>query len=313
MNKPEQLIERISSYAGVVSCRLHPGILSYSLKVPAVGIVWNPKVPGFYNAIHYGNRTITVDGISPSLIMDKLEKAMEEGVEQEEEFLRSVYTTLFYGVKREFCPEKAVEPFTFDKIVEMLPEYEGTSEKEADEKLCRKTRRCYKNYNLNNVKLKQVLLKDKYNLTKNPIPIRYFAKGEHLISSYDEAMGEMSHFENGGLEFMIPASFHNNGMDQICINHFKRDGFIFAGWNIRVRTANTWFWYLDNGALYTRLKKDDENWRWCSITDYSIILYRFNCVGSMLVKTMRYIKDTLDYFPHKNILLMRYTLMQTKG
>lgn len=51
MNTPEKLIQRISSYDAVISCRLHPSIVSFALDVSSVGIVWNQKVSFFIKVL----------------------------------------------------------------------------------------------------------------------------------------------------------------------------------------------------------------------------------------------------------------------
>lgn len=249
MYKPEQLIEKISSYAGIISCRLHPSILAYSLKVPSVGIVWNPKVIGFYDAINMPERTIEVENISPSLVMDKLEMALSEGVVHNESFITSVYTTLFSTLKEVLNKNDTTAPYSFSKIIDALPLYPGTSEKEAEEKLQRKTRRCYNNYNNRDFELKK--LKDKYNLEKNPIPLRYFSSGgENLICCYQNVGGEETLFKNGGHEYTAPnMMFHNNGKDVLAKIQYIRKGYHFLGWTLRVRSYHTWFWLMKNDVL----------------------------------------------------------------
>ncbi len=254
MYKPEQLIEKISSYAGVISCRLHPGIVSYSLEVPAVGIVWNPKVPGFYNAIDYPERLIYKDDISAPYIMDKLESAMKEGVHHNEAFMTSVYSYLFNAVKKELCPENEATVYDYDRIIAEMPLYPGTTESEAQDKLRRQTRRCYKNYNAKERELKS--LKEAHDLEKHPVFIRYFSKGgKNLQCMYKEEGGKEELFKNGGHEYTAPTMlFHNNGKDRVDKIQYIYDGYQFIGWNIRVRSDDTWFWYMKNTMLCSRIK-----------------------------------------------------------
>ena len=251
MYKPEQMIERISSYSGVISCRLHPGILSYSLKVPSVGIVWNPKVPGFYNAINYPERVIYNNEISAKYIMDKLDNAMIEGVNHDKEFITSVYNRLFYAIRDEFYPESHAKVWDYEKIMNELPAYEGTSEQEAEEKLIRKTRRCYNNYNSREADLRKLKQKMAYDLEQTPIKIRYFSKGgDELQCLYNEKNGIEETFKNGGHEYTAPSmKFRNNGKDKIHKMQYIREGYVFKGWNIRIRSGKTWFWYMNNNML----------------------------------------------------------------
>ena len=148
VNDPETLIGHLTSYDGVVTCRLHPSIISFSFKIPSVGLVWNPKVKGFYESVGYEDRMIYTEGISAKLVLEKLEQAMEEGVAHDKEYLISVYQTLFDAMKGILKPEgDQTESYTYEELLENLVPFEGTSEVEKQEKLKRKFRRIYKKYN----------------------------------------------------------------------------------------------------------------------------------------------------------------------
>lgn len=148
MNSPERLIEKISSYDAVVSCRLHPSIISFSLGVPSLGIVWNSKVDYFYDAIGYPNRIISTKGINGEVLVDRLDEIIAEGVVKDETYLMSVYTTLFDALLPIVKPQSpALQPYDFSELMEKLVKFEGTSKKEKDEKVKRKFRRTYGKYN----------------------------------------------------------------------------------------------------------------------------------------------------------------------
>lgn len=147
MNSPERLIQKISSYDAVVTCRLHPSIISFSLDVPSLGIVWNTKVRGFYDSIGYEDRVIETEGIDPKDVVEKIKKAMGQGVQKSEEYLASVYTSLFRVMKSLICPDSSAMPYSYAELMEHIPPYCGTSEEEYEEKLKRKFRRTYKTYN----------------------------------------------------------------------------------------------------------------------------------------------------------------------
>ncbi len=148
MNMPEELIRHISSCSAVVSCRLHPSIISFSLGVPSLGIFWNPKVESFYSGIGHEDRIIYTEDIDPKKVVERLQKAMEEGVSEDSEYRISVYTYLFEGIKRSLCGENCdAVPYTYEELISRIPAYEGTSEEEQAEKIKRKLRRIYKTYN----------------------------------------------------------------------------------------------------------------------------------------------------------------------
>ncbi len=148
MDSPEKLVKKISSCDAIVSCRLHPSIIAFSLGVPSLGVVWNPKVKGFYQSIGCPERAYETNGISGEMIADKLEQMMAEGVCKEEAFLMSVYHTLFYGIGRALgMDENGLAPYSYAELLERLPAYTGVSAKEQKEKLERKFRRTYKTCN----------------------------------------------------------------------------------------------------------------------------------------------------------------------
>lgn len=144
MNLPETLMKKMSEYDGVISCRLHPSIISFSMNIPAVSLVWNTKVTGFYNGIGYPDRAIMREDFDAEKIVDRLELAMSQGIRKDEEYLISVYRALFNGIRGVFCPEKQeLEPYTYEELIQAIPTYEGTSADEQDKKLTRKFRRVY--------------------------------------------------------------------------------------------------------------------------------------------------------------------------
>lgn len=148
MNTPEKLIEKISSYDAVISCRLHPSIISFSLDVPSLGIVWNSKVKYFYDSIGYGERIIDINSINVSDIVERVEKSISQGINKNEEYQVSVYRSLFYGIQKILCPsEKDIMPYTYNEIKRNISLYKGTTENEQEKKIERKFRRTYGKYN----------------------------------------------------------------------------------------------------------------------------------------------------------------------
>ena len=148
INMPETLFSKMAKYDGVISCRLHPSIISFSMNIPAVSLVWNTKVPSFYKGIGYPDRAIERESFEAEAIVDRLEKAMEEGITKDEEYLMSVYRTLFSGVKEVICGEDTdIQPYDYETLLETIPKFDGTSKDEQNEKLKRKFRRAYETCN----------------------------------------------------------------------------------------------------------------------------------------------------------------------
>lgn len=153
MNSPEELIPEIASCDAIISCRLHPSIISFALDIPSLGIVWNNKVKYFYESFDCGDRLVSVDNINPSAIVAKLEEIIEQGVEKNKEDLCSVYNYLFSSFKNVLKPEVCgIEPYNYDEIIKNMPAYKTVSVAEKNEKLQRKFRRVYEAYNKLNAK-----------------------------------------------------------------------------------------------------------------------------------------------------------------
>lgn len=148
MNTPEKLIQKISSYDAVISCRLHPSIISFSLNVPSIGISWNPKVKHFYSCIGYSDRIINVLEEDYEEVVEKLNQVLNEGVKKDAKYLMSVYNSLFRALKKLISPnDNSVQPYNYTELLSKIPIYEGTSECEQEKKLERKFRRIYASYN----------------------------------------------------------------------------------------------------------------------------------------------------------------------
>lgn len=171
VNFPETLFRQMAKYDGVISCRLHPSIISFSMNIPAVSLVWNTKVTGFYKGIGYPQRAIERSGFDAETIVNALELAMTEGIVKDQKYLMSVYTSLFDGIRNIICPEKAdMQPYSYEQLIDAIPLYQGTSESEKLDKLQRKFRRTYDLCNKrldDNEKLKEQIVELKEKNSKN--------------------------------------------------------------------------------------------------------------------------------------------------
>lgn len=231
MNCPEKLIEKISSYDGVISCRLHPSIISFSLEVPSVGIIWNSKVTHFYDCIGYADRAIPVIGTEASTIVDKLEEAMEQKIVKDSDYLITVYQYLFRGIQNALELNKEAVPYDYEALVQNIPAYKGTTRKEQTEKLKRKFRRIYDTMNRRHEASERQKEEIK-NLKK-------------VTESFS-----MSYSSGGKNPEIIRLSeqVQNNAAEMFAENTFQKEGKEFVGWCLRFRIGKTAFWYLEDGT-----------------------------------------------------------------
>lgn len=147
VNYLEDLIGHLSDYDAVITCRLHPSILAYSMGIPSVSLLWNPKVRGFYDSVGYSDRIIEVQDFTPEKIADAAEEALKQGLKFDEEYCMSVYRNIFCGLRDSMgIGDNERKIYSFGELIAAIPPYEGTSQEERDIRLRRKFRRLYNNF-----------------------------------------------------------------------------------------------------------------------------------------------------------------------
>jgi polysaccharide pyruvyl transferase WcaK-like protein len=77
----EVLVKTINSYRAIVTCRMHSSIAAFTLDVPSVILSWNDKVEKLMQIIGYPERAIRRDRFNASLIVDEMERSLEQGIE----------------------------------------------------------------------------------------------------------------------------------------------------------------------------------------------------------------------------------------
>ena len=78
-----ELCDTISGYRAIVTCRMHSSIAAFTLKIPSVILSWNDKVDKLMQMIGYPDRVIGIDDFNGPFIVDRMEKALSEGVSDE--------------------------------------------------------------------------------------------------------------------------------------------------------------------------------------------------------------------------------------
>lgn len=90
-----ELINIISKYKGVIAARMHANIISYSLDIPSVGIVWNDKLKMFGENIQVEDRFVTFENFNAKCIVEKLEEGLKNGYNfNKKQYGDTVYQTL---------------------------------------------------------------------------------------------------------------------------------------------------------------------------------------------------------------------------
>lgn len=82
-HKDKELVEILSSYKAIIATRLHSCIISYSLEIPAIGLVWNDKLSFFGENIDRLDNFIKPTEFNESFIVSQMELAIKQGYNQE--------------------------------------------------------------------------------------------------------------------------------------------------------------------------------------------------------------------------------------
>lgn len=80
--RPEELVGTISGFKSMISFRLHSHIIAASLGIPSVAVVWDKKLPLFFEKLGHKERCLPVTA-GASRVLETLAKAEGEGVPAE--------------------------------------------------------------------------------------------------------------------------------------------------------------------------------------------------------------------------------------
>lgn len=99
----KELVEIISSYKAVIATRLHSCIVSYSLDIPAVGLVWNDKLSFFGENIGRPDNYIKPSDFNESFIVNQMELAIKNGYNQDlKKIFRTTITDSVSNLQKQF-------------------------------------------------------------------------------------------------------------------------------------------------------------------------------------------------------------------
>lgn len=79
--QPEELVAHIAGYKSLVAYRLHSNIIACSLDIPSVALVWDDKLPRFFEKIGHPERCFSVDAKAED-VLRALERAEQEGYDR---------------------------------------------------------------------------------------------------------------------------------------------------------------------------------------------------------------------------------------
>lgn len=136
----KNLVETISGFSAAVTFRMHSSIIAYSFGIPTVALVWNDKIPFFYQSIKQADRALEFSDWNSETVFNKLSPLIksvgnEDSGKDYRQNLMSLYIYLYKTVSRYVLKHEEINTrdiFDFEKITGILAE----SSDDIDEDLC---------------------------------------------------------------------------------------------------------------------------------------------------------------------------------
>ena len=79
----EKLLNTISTYCALITCRMHSSIAAFALGIPSVILSWNKKVDKYMEIVGYPQRAVGQEDFDATIIVQRLEQALSEGISAE--------------------------------------------------------------------------------------------------------------------------------------------------------------------------------------------------------------------------------------
>ena len=112
-NTTREFVRTVARFDTVAAIRMHSSIVAYALGIPSVNLVWNDKIPFFYENIGYADRAIDLAHWEGEGIFEWLQAIKDEDYAPDGEYMMSLYRYL-YRVMSELTGIGADESTLFD-------------------------------------------------------------------------------------------------------------------------------------------------------------------------------------------------------
>lgn len=76
----KDLMQTLAQCQGIITCRMHSSIATFSMKIPSVVFSWNKKVDRYMDILGFPDRAISVENFNANFAVDCLENAIKQGI-----------------------------------------------------------------------------------------------------------------------------------------------------------------------------------------------------------------------------------------
>ncbi|MBQ9815386.1 MAG: polysaccharide pyruvyl transferase family protein [Lachnospiraceae bacterium] len=133
----QSLIKTIAQFTGVIAGRMHSNIVSFSMGIPSIGIIWNQKLRFWGAKIGHPERFMETDEIDSAKAVNLLVDAMKHRCGPSRKMLKAVYKPLKAFIKKQVQPRGAgdqapkLSPLCANHLGSIRTRYPGTNSIEA--------------------------------------------------------------------------------------------------------------------------------------------------------------------------------------
>lgn len=128
------LVRTTADFDVVAATRMHASIVAYALEVPSFNLVWNPKIPFFYENIGYPERALMPEDWNDDVLFEKsLELLSDEDYGRNPEYLMSLYSFLINVLQDIFNRDRKTETFDYETVCQHLRSMEIPEEEDISD------------------------------------------------------------------------------------------------------------------------------------------------------------------------------------
>lgn len=79
---PSDMVRQISAVDCLISQRMHPNIVAYSLGIPSIGLQWDHKLESFFRSVERERFLVKADALTSGQVLKLADDAVTEGIDE---------------------------------------------------------------------------------------------------------------------------------------------------------------------------------------------------------------------------------------